>query len=131
MKEKQYFQQELAASRHALRRDLHSLREELDLGKKLGKIVGKKPALWMAGAAFTGFVVSMFSFRRHSSPAKKMVKDKTSIPSTEEVVKESPPRTMWSFLFSLIKLLLPIIRPLVTAYASKRMAAMAISMGSK
>ncbi len=131
MNEKQQFQQELAASREALRRDLNSLREELNIAKKIGKIVAKKPALWMTGAAVTGFVVSMFSFRRHLPSAPKAVKDKKSIPANEKAPKESPPRTIWSFLFSLIKLLLPIIRPLVSAYASKRMASMAMSLGSK
>lgn len=131
MNEKQQFQQELAASRAALRRDLNSLREELNIGKKIGKIVGKKPGLWMTGAAVTGFIVSMFSFRRHSPSAKKELKNKKSIPAKEGISKESPPRTIWSFWFSLIKLSLPIIRPLVSAYVSKRMASMAMSLGNK
>jgi hypothetical protein len=123
--------QELEMSRLAVRRDFSELHDELNLARKIEKVIRKRPAAWLTGAAIAGFVAA--GWRRRPSPpkqpsargSKNTDAEKNGIPAAATTF------TFWGFLLTAIKMLIPVLRPVFSAYASKRMAEMALSLGKK
>lgn len=118
-------------SRLAIRRDFSDLQDELNVARKIEKVIKKRPAAWLAGATLTGFVIA--GWRRR--PAKPKQKKQLFFGLKKKEEPPIPPAaatlTFWGFLLATIKMLLPVLRPFFSAYASKRMAEMAFSLGKK
>jgi len=114
---------EIVRSRMAIQRDTFALREELDVRKKVAAVVRKSPFAWVGGAATLGFLFSQF--RRPPKAERPTRKDKT--PVAAAVAK---PFGFFAFLLGVFKLLLPALRPVLSAYAAKRLAELAGNLTS-
>lgn len=115
---------ELELSRLALRRDFQGLQDELNVVKKLERVVRKKPLAWLGGAAATGFVLAVLR-----GGGRRSKKEKASDKSTGSRPAKS--LTFFGILIAAIKMLFPMFRPLMMAYATKRMADMATNLAGK
>lgn len=115
---------EIQASRLAIGRDAVGLAEELNFRKKIEQTVRRRPLAWLGGAALAGFTFSLWRRRPVIRPEPKR-KGHSSISAP-------PPRlTFWAFLLACMKMILPAARPLLTAYATKRMADLAANLGRR
>jgi hypothetical protein len=124
VKSKAHILAEIQASRLAIARDAHGLVEELDFRKKIERTVRRRPFAWLGGAALAGFTFSALRRRPAPRPEPKR-KGQPSIPAP------APGLTFWAFLLAAGKMILPAARPLLTAYATKRMAELAGHLGRK
>ncbi len=122
---------ELEKTRTAIRRDVSQLADEFNFVKKFENVVRRKPSAWLAGAAATGFFLSLF--RGGSAPkAKSQRRARKAGGKEDPAAPELPAKlTLLGFLLALLKLVFPVARPLLTAYATKRMAEMALHLGVK
>lgn len=122
---KQSCLRELELSRVALHRDFQLVKDELNVAKKVKKIVARKPLLWLGGATLLGFVLAGW---RRSAPASRGLsfgKSKNRPGAPAKAVRKI---TFWGFLFGLVKLAIPFVKPVASAYASKRLAEIALSL---
>jgi len=125
-RDKEQLMRELELSRLSLRRDFQGLQDELNVVRKLEKVVRKKPLAWLGGAAATGFVLAVLrggGGRRQAKKEKVADRAKGSRPARS--------LTFFGFLIAVIKMLFPMFRPLMMAYATKRMADMATNLVAK
>jgi hypothetical protein len=133
MSDKLQFLQELEMSRLAIRRDFSDLGDELNVARKIEKVIRKRPAAWLVGAAITGFVAA--GWRRRPAPRPAIAKGSKGKRGAEQdlegIAAGAARLTFWGFLLATVKMLLPFLRPLFSAYASRRMAEMAMSLGRK
>ncbi len=123
MKEKSQLLTELQASRMAVARDARSLADELNFRRKIEDTVRQRPLAWLGGAALAGFTFSIWRRR----PVQKSVRSAKK----EAIPEPKAGFTFWAFLLATIKILLPAVRPLLTAYATKRMADLAGKLGRR
>jgi hypothetical protein len=122
---------ELEKSRFAIRRDVGQLADELNFVKKFENVVRRKPSVWLAGAAATGFFLSVFRGRSAPKPKSHRAGRKSGSKEDSAAAELPAKLTLLGFLLALFKLVFPIARPLLTAYATKRMAEMALHLGVK
>lgn len=113
--------EEVRRSRAAIARDFENLRSELDLPGKLRAGYQKRPALWLGAAAALGWVLAGRKRRRTAR--------------TSRMAASSPERSphhagVGVFLIALAKLLLPLLKPLLTAYTAKKLARLGERLGS-
>jgi len=117
---KEQLLQEIDQSRRAIRRDTHTLRDELNFGKKLGSVVKRQPLAWLGGAALTGFVLSLFGRR----PPKVIIRENGSRKLGKEQPAAQAAKSLgfWGMLFALFKVAFPAMKPFLSAYAARRLA---------
>lgn len=123
---KQNYLRELELSRLALHRDLHALRDECNVVKKVKSVVARKPLWWLGGAALLGFV---FSARRRTVRVERVLVGQSAKDAPRKSASVGRRLTFWGFLFAALKSALPLLRPVVSAYASKRLAELALTVG--
>ncbi|MFZ4777611.1 MAG: hypothetical protein ACOYM3_19755 [Terrimicrobiaceae bacterium] len=115
MKNKSELLAEVARSRAAILRDSSAVRAELDVAAKIQASVRFRPFAWLGGAAALGYILA--GPKTRTKTVTKIVRGKGKEPAPKE--KKSP-RGFFEILFSLIKLSLPLLRPVLSAYAAKR-----------
>lgn len=108
---------ELDRTRSGIQRDFRELAGELDVVKKTGRLMAKKPFHWMAGAALAGFVISGGLFRRGRRRER---------PAQEGKPRKSGGRKGPAGMLLLVfKMIFPLIKPALAAYATRKMADLA------
>jgi hypothetical protein len=111
---------ELTASRAAIVEGCVALRAELDLKTKLNNLVRQKPYAWLGGAAALGWVLA-------GPKTRTRVVTKTIKPNgapTIKVEKKKARAGLIALLFALVRFVLPVLRPVVTTYAGRRLSDM-------
>jgi hypothetical protein len=110
---------ELRRSRAAISRDVSSVGEELNVIGKIQRSVKSRPLAWLGGAAAIGYMLA--------GPKTRVVAAKKT--SGKEAAKDSKAKTGrfggmgWiGTIFALLKLVLPVAQPALSAYATRRMA---------
>lgn len=106
---------EIDASRRAIRHDYAALRAELDFVAKTKRAVVERPLPWLGGAAALGF---LFSGRRRRQ-ARKL---KSGKPGASESAKRF---TILGALFAAARLIFPLVRPQLTAFAARKLTGFA------
>lgn len=123
--------QELQLSRLAIARDLQEVCDEFNMAKKAEKVIRRNPLAWLAGAGVGGFLLA--TWRRPVAKAKpdrpRSGPGVSSVP--QAAVSASSKLGLWGLLLGLFKLVFPLARPLLSAYASRRLAEMAMSLNSR
>jgi len=111
---------ELEASRRAIRRDVTALRYQLDVQERAKDAIRNHPVHWLGGFAATGFVLAFFSRRPRRSkrlkPAGKLV--------SAEAAPSANSLTLLGVLVGIFKVLAPLLRPALSAFAARRFAEM-------
>ena len=102
--------QQLESSRRAIQRDYAALRSELDIVAKAKRSVVSHPLPWLGGSALVGWVLS----------GRKRLKVKKT--KAGEVIEPAKKLTLLSILLAVARLLLPILRPVVTDFAVGKLA---------
>jgi hypothetical protein len=112
---------EIELTRSSVRRDYVSLRNELDYASKARRAIASKPAQWLGAAATLGFLLSG---RRRK---KKIVVTKAQ--DGREIKKKQ--LGVLGFLLGLIRIALPLAKPFLAAFATRRCADLATRLSSK
>lgn len=117
MTNKQQILEELRRSRLAIARDTASIAEEVNIVSKIRRSVIARPLAWLGGAAALGYILSGPKTRK----APKSVSNKKGSKSAKaEPARRGMPQAL-AILFNLVKFLLPILRPALSAYAAQRL----------
>lgn len=116
MNSKEKILEELRRSRLAIARDVHAVADEVNIAAKLKRSVKTRPLAWLGSAAALGYILAGPKSRRVAA-----VKGKKGA-----VAPVPPPaRGGWAIFFSslltVFKLLLPVLRPALSAYAAQRL----------
>ena len=121
---------EVKASRNAVTRDASLLIEELNFVDKASVAIRRKPLAWLSGATLGGLLFSRFAFGKNNNKLgkRKMGGEKFDKEHQKRGVEKL---TLWSFLLGTLRLALPLLKPLLSAYASKRLSEMALSLSQK
>jgi hypothetical protein len=112
---------ELGASRAAIVQGCAAVRAELDFKTKLNNLVRRKPYAWLSGAAALGWFLA--GPKTNSRVVTKIVKPNGTPTVTRE--KKRHRAGFIALLVALIRLVIPVIRPALSAYAGRRLADMA------
>ncbi len=102
---------ELAATRQAIHQDYTALRGELDIIGNTKRAVVQRPVKWLGGAAFVGYLLA----GRRKVKTAKVDRPGKSVSQPEKRL------TLFSLLFMAIRLLLPVARPALTAFATRKL----------
>ncbi len=115
---------ELARSRAAIARDTSSVRAQLDVTAKVKSSVRSRPFVWLGGATILGYILA--GPKTRTKTVTKVVRG-----NSEAAVKLESKKSLgfWGVVFSLIKLVVPLARPALSAYAAKRFADFAGKLG--
>jgi hypothetical protein len=116
MSPKEQILEELRRSRAAIARDAAAVADEINLAAKLKKSVRTRPLAWLGGAAALGWILA--------GPKKRIV-TKTAKGKSPEQIEKSRHVGFWGILLGLFKILLPLARPALSAYAARRLGEMA------
>lgn len=116
MTAKEQILEELRRSRAAIARDAAAVAEEINLASKLKKSVRTRPLAWLGGAAALGWILA--------GPKTRVV-TKTAKGKSPAVAEKTRPAGFWAALLTLFKILLPLARPALSAYAARRLGEMA------
>lgn len=119
MTEKEKILAEVRASRAAIARDFGGVRREVDVAERLRRSVKSRPLAWLGGAAALGFYLAGPKTRT-KTVVKHVRGDKPAAKGGKTVVRE--PRSLLGTLFSLIRLIVPFVRPALSAYAARRLS---------
>jgi hypothetical protein len=114
---------EITRSRLAIARDFGSVKEELDVSSKLGKIFSRHPFVWLGGAAALGWILAG---PKTKTRVVTMGKDKKG---TVKKTVSSPAGFLGIFL-TILRIVVPMLKPAFSAYAAKRFAEMASKLAS-
>jgi hypothetical protein len=107
---KEELRAELAAARREFTGSWTALKSDADVPRRVRESVRDRKAVWIGGAAVLGFVLSMMRGRR-----RKVLVDAKSRKKLET-------RQKAGLLMVLVKLALGILKPTLTAYATKKLA---------
>jgi hypothetical protein len=111
---------DLARTRSALSRDCAALRQELDMKAKFNRVVRRNPLAWFGGAAALGWMLAGPKTRTRTrtlvQPAKPGEKPATA---PEKVVARSG---FIAILLGAARFLLPLLKPVISSYATKILA---------
>jgi hypothetical protein len=122
MNTKEQILDELRRSRAAIRRDMASVGEELNLVSKLQRSVKSRPLAWLGSAAALGYMLAGPKTRK--APAPSPSKNGPSNGKSARVSTQLP-----SFLrgvYQVSKFLLPLFRPAISAYVAQRLGDLAL-----
>ena len=111
---------ELARSRTAMARDSAALRQELDFQAKFNRVVRRNPLAWFGGAAALGWMLAGPKTRTRTRTLVQPAKPGEKPPRAEEKVVA---RTGFvALLMGLARFLFPLLRPVISTYATKILA---------
>lgn len=117
---------ELARSRAAVSRDYSAVRQEMDFAAKAERVIRRKPFAWLGGAAALGWILAGPRTRTRVvvRPAKGLPRGSAK---AEPTAKSR--FGLLAFLFGLLKLAAPLLRPVATTYATRLLAELAGRLG--
>ena len=118
MSRKEQLLGDLRLSRQAVQRDASSIASELDIAAKLRRSVLTRPFAWLGGALAAGYILA--------GPKTRTVTKRIEAPGAKSKAKSAT--GLLGALFALLKILIPIARPVLSAYAARRMAEIASRM---
>ena len=101
---------ELAAARSQFGRNWLALKEDANIPKRFRESVRKRKVLWISAATVIGFVLSRLPARK-----KEVLVDAKSR-------KKIKHRKKSGVLMTIVKLVLGVLKPAITAYATKKLA---------
>ncbi len=108
---------ELEASRRAISRDYHGVREAANVPKRLKSTFKKHPVPWLGGAAAIGWLLS----GRGRKQKKVMVE--RQVDADGNVVKEKAKKLgIFTILLSILRVVIPVVKPAVLAFTAKKFA---------
>jgi hypothetical protein len=109
---------ELTRNRATIARDYGALRTELDFKAKLNRLVRRKPLAWFGGATALGWLLAGPKTKKRTVTKYVKATDRhLASPAKKTVVRGGVP-----LLFGLFRLALPILKPTLSAYATKWLA---------
>ena len=109
---------QLQSSRTDLHKGVNRLRQDLNVSTKLKKSVAHNPGSWLSVAAMGGVILSLLpKSGRKRKPSRWRKRRNSNVEQSQLASKTSS-----SLLVTLFKLLLPIFKPALTAYATKTVA---------
>lgn len=114
---------ELDRSRRSIARDYAAVRHELDVKAKVENLVRRKPFAWLGGAAALGWILSGAKTKTRTVTKYAPIKDGSK--PGPKIVKESARAGWVATMITLVKFALPLLKPVLTAYAGKRFTDMA------
>ena len=114
---------EVALSRNAIVRDVATVRAEVDVAERLRQSVKSRPFAWLGSAAALGYMLA--GPKRRTKVVVKPGRD-TKSPAKPEIREQ---RNLVGTAFGLIKLLVPLVRPALSAYAARRIGDFAEKLG--
>lgn len=117
---KQEILAEIQLSRTALARDFSGLRREFDFQAKIKNSIRRNATAWLSGAVITGFLFSRRPAAKASSRRKS--KDEATLEATTAKLGT------WGLLMAMAKWLLPIVRPMLSAYSARKIAELATKL---
>lgn len=126
MNNKDAILEELRRSRLAIARDTNAISDYLNVSAKFQRSVKRHPFAWLGGAAALGYIFAGPKTKTITKivPAKS-VPDKKSPPSAEK--KNASAFMEGSFRF--MKVIFPLVRPVLMSYATRRMSEFAEKIG--
>lgn len=117
---------ELSRSRAAVVRDFSTVRSELDVAAKLRQSVKSRPFAWLGSAAALGYIIA--GPKRRTRVITKTVHDRKSKEKlAKPEIRES--RSLFGTLLMLFKIVSPLVRPALSAYAVRRFGDFAEKLG--
>ncbi|MFZ4598274.1 MAG: hypothetical protein ACOYNN_06475 [Terrimicrobiaceae bacterium] len=117
---------EVALSRNAIVRDVASVRAEVDVTARLRQSVKSRPFAWLGSAAALGYMLA--GPKRRTKVVVKPGRDNKS-PAKPAKPEIREPWNLVGTVFGLIKLLVPLVRPALSAYAARRIGDFAEKLG--
>ena len=118
MSRKEKLLADLRLGREAIRRDASSIASELDIAAKVRRSVLSRPFAWLGGALAAGYILA--------GPKTRTVTKRIETPGAKPKAKAAT--GLLGTLFALLKILIPVARPILSAYAARRMAEIASRM---
>lgn len=118
MKTRDDILRELAATRRELAARTAAVRAELDFVAKANAVVRKKPLAFLGGAAALGWFLA--GPKTKTRVVTKIARYPGERPRT--IKKPTRSRGVFGFLSGLLRLLLPALKPAVTAYVARRLS---------
>ncbi|MEX1119153.1 MAG: hypothetical protein WEB60_10225 [Terrimicrobiaceae bacterium] len=109
---------EIARSRLAIARDFGAVKEELNVSKKLGRTFSHHPLVWLGGAAALGWIIA-----GPKTKTRVVTVGKTSKGATKKTVTK--PAGFLAIFLTILRIAVPMLKPVFSAYAAKRFAEMA------
>ena len=101
--------EEIARSRRQVARDLRSVREELDLPRKIRRSVRNEPVPWIIGAIAIGLLVTAVVTRR-----KKVIVEATRGGKTKKKLLEA------GFVLGALRIAATLLKPVVVNLVAKK-----------
>jgi len=114
---------EVARSRSAIVRDVATVRAEIDVAQRVRESIKFRPMAWLGSAAALGYMLAGPKRR-----TKVVVKPGRNVKKSEEREVRGP-RNLLGTIVALIKLLIPLARPALSAYAARRIGDFAEKLG--
>lgn len=114
---------ELRRSRQAIARDLAAVRAECDVRARAKAAFQKRPVLWLGSAMAVGWLIA--GKKRKPSPGRKKSEGK----GRESSSKFAPPTSVVGIVMGILKLAIPLLKPVLTAYAARRLSELGERMG--
>lgn len=107
-------------------RDFSTVRSELDVAAKLRQSVKSRPFAWLGSAAALGYIIA--GPKRRTRIVTKTVHDRKSKEKpVKPEIRES--RSLFGTLLALFKIVSPLVRPALSAYAARRFGDFAEKLG--
>jgi len=110
---------EVARSRAAILRDTESVRREVDIAAKFQNSVRTRPFAWLGSAAAIGYIIA--GPKTRTKTVTKFVPGKSHENKAPVRIEKKHNRSLLEFFLSLVRLLLPVVRPALSAYAARRL----------
>lgn len=99
-------------------RDFSAVSYRLNVKKQLQDSFQSHPVTWLAGATALGMILVRPRPRKKTRPSK-------ALPVQPPSKKASRKENFLTFTLAVLRLLVPILKPALSAYAAKRLAGMA------
>lgn len=114
---------EIEASRAAIARDYRGLRAASDVPTRLKQTFRRHPIPWLGGAATLGWIIAGRGRGRKKVMLEKRVGEDGKV--TNEKIKSF---SILTVLITLIRVVLPLLKPALTALAAKKFADLAVKL---
>jgi hypothetical protein len=112
---------EIARSRNAIMRDAQTARHEASPLVHVERVIARKPWVWVIAAAILGWSLA--------GPKTRVIREKQVVGIKNRHRKDRRPQGALGLVVSLIRVVMPMVKPAFTAYAAKRVAEMAQKLG--
>jgi hypothetical protein len=116
MNDKARILEDILRSRSAIARDFRAVTQSVNVGTRVTASFRSRPAVWMSGAAMLGWILA--GPKRKVVRVEKQARGKPGSPHRKSGGK-------LALLLAAIKAASPVIKPVITAYAARRLAAFA------